>query len=82
MLRIFVVEEELHKTSNLLDELRAQLVQSVAMSSTPETPSSSTESPKWLLVQGESRRDQTGAKAASAGRYWHLAAPRGTRTDH
>ena len=28
MLRIFVVEEELHKTSNLLDELRAQLVQS------------------------------------------------------
>ena len=31
VLRIFVVEEELHKTSNLLDELRAQLVQSVAM---------------------------------------------------
>ena len=25
---------------------------------------------------------KTGAKAASAGRYWHLAAPRGTRTDH
>ena len=25
---------------------------------------------------------KTGAQAASAGRYWHLAAPRGTRTDH
>lgn len=31
VLRIFVVEEELQKTSNLLDELRAQLVQSIAM---------------------------------------------------
>ena len=31
MLRGFIVEEELHKTSTLLDELRAQLVQSIAM---------------------------------------------------
>ena len=31
VLRGFIVEEELHKTSTLLDELRAQLVQSIAM---------------------------------------------------
>jgi len=31
VLRIFIVEEELHKTSHLADELRAQLVQSIAM---------------------------------------------------
>ncbi len=31
VLRIFIVEEELHKTSNLMDELRAQLIQSIAM---------------------------------------------------
>jgi ATP-dependent Lhr-like helicase len=31
VLRIFLVEEELHETSNLMDELRAQLIQSIAM---------------------------------------------------
>lgn len=31
VLRVFIVEEELHKTSHLADELRAQLVQSIAM---------------------------------------------------
>ncbi len=31
VLRCFIVEEELHKTATLLDELRAELVQSIAM---------------------------------------------------
>ena len=31
VLRIYIVEEELHETSSLMDELRTQLVQSIAM---------------------------------------------------